>query len=163
VALTRAEKRATLTYAMSRYRYGTLNNCEPSRFIEEISANFLDMPGVVEDMYEDRGQGFGANPWGGFGNRQRSTTPGTSPASKPQPPTVPKHLKKLSNDPTPSDHAIQPAGAITAGVQVEHAKFGKGKVLNVEGAAPNEKATVFFPSIGQKQLLLKFAKLKVLG
>lgn len=163
VALTRAEKRATLTYAMSRYRYGTLNNCEPSRFIEEISANFLDMPGVAEDMYEERGNGFGANPWGGFGSRQRSAGPGTSPAGKPQPPSVPKHLKKLTNETAPSDHSVQTSGTITAGTQVEHAKFGKGKVLNVEGTPPNEKATVFFPSIGQKQLLLKFAKLKVLG
>ena len=54
-------------------------------------------------------------------------------------------------------------GGIAAGVEVKHARFGKGKVLKLEGEAPNVKATVFFPSAGQKQLLLKFAKLEVLG
>jgi len=54
------------------------------------------------------------------------------------------------------------AGNIAPGVEVKHARFGKGKVLKLEGEAPNIKATVFFPSAGQKQLLLKFAKLEVL-
>ena len=52
---------------------------------------------------------------------------------------------------------------IEAGTEVKHARFGKGKVLKLEGEAPNIKATVFFPSAGQKQLLLKFAKLEVIG
>ena len=52
---------------------------------------------------------------------------------------------------------------VAVGDTVMHAKFGKGKVVNLEGSAPNEKATVFFPSVGQKQLLLKFAKLEVVG
>ncbi len=165
VAITRAEKRATLTYAMSRYRYGNLNNCEPSRFIEEISAEYLDMPGVAEDMYEERNVGFGSNPWGGFGSQKASPAATSPSASRPgasQRPATQRNLKRMDTANTPSDHGIQPSGSITAGAQVEHAKFGKGKVLNVEGAAPNEKATVFFPSIGQKQLLLKFAKLKVI-
>ena len=54
-------------------------------------------------------------------------------------------------------------GTIVVGDTVQHAKFGKGKVLNIEGNHPNEKATVFFPSVGQKQLLLKFAKLQIIG
>ena len=52
---------------------------------------------------------------------------------------------------------------IGVGDTVMHAKFGKGKVVALEGSAPNEKATIFFPSVGQKQLLLKFAKLDVIG
>jgi DNA helicase-2/ATP-dependent DNA helicase PcrA len=55
------------------------------------------------------------------------------------------------------------ASVIAVGDTVMHAKFGKGKVVALEGSTPNEKATVFFPSVGQKQLLLKFAKLEVLG
>ena len=51
---------------------------------------------------------------------------------------------------------------IVVGVNVSHAKFGKGKILNIEGAYPNRKATAFFPSVGQKQLLLKFAKLEII-
>ena len=53
-------------------------------------------------------------------------------------------------------------GTIGPGAEVKHARFGKGKVLKLEGDEPNVKATVFFPSAGQKQLLLKFAKLEVL-
>lgn len=63
-------------------------------------------------------------------------------------------LAAASSD-TGNDHPL------AAGTQVWHEKFGKGKVLRIEGSAPNEKATVFFPSAGQKQLLLKFAKLEV--
>jgi DNA helicase-2/ATP-dependent DNA helicase PcrA len=55
------------------------------------------------------------------------------------------------------------SSVLGVGDTVMHAKFGKGKVLALEGSAPNEKATVFFPSVGQKQLLLKFAKLEVVG
>ena len=58
---------------------------------------------------------------------------------------------------------ITASAVIAVGDMVMHAKFGKGKVVNLEGSAPNEKATVFFPSVGQNQLLLKFAKLEVVG
>ena len=64
-----------------------------------------------------------------------------------------------------ADSGVAPtaSGGIAPGVEVKHARFGKGKVLKLEGEEPNVKATVFFPSAGQKQLLLKFAKLEVLG
>ena len=72
-----------------------------------------------------------------------------------------------ASSPTASDTASTQApaqdGTIVVGDTVQHAKFGKGKVLNIEGNHPNEKATVFFPSVGQKQLLLKFAKLQIIG
>ena len=53
--------------------------------------------------------------------------------------------------------------SIQSGMEVEHERFGKGKVLLIEGKAPDLKATVFFPGVGNKQLLLKFAKLRILG
>jgi DNA helicase-2/ATP-dependent DNA helicase PcrA len=62
---------------------------------------------------------------------------------------------RLASDSNASSHGLK------EGTKVMHEKFGKGKVLRIEGSAPNEKATVFFPSAGQKQLLLKFAKLEV--
>ena len=74
-------------------------------------------------------------------------------------------MKKVSSAPssgTPAGSAPAASGAIAPGVEVKHARFGKGKVLKLEGEEPNVKATVFFPSAGQKQLLLKFAKLEVL-
>ena len=70
-------------------------------------------------------------------------------ASKPQ------ADRRLASDSNASSHGLK------EGTKVMHDKFGKGKVLRIEGSAPNEKATVFFPSAGQKQLLLKFAKLEV--
>ncbi len=183
VALTRAERRAILSYAMSRYRYGQLNHCEPSRFIDEIAPEYLDTPeGKGNHAYEERGGGFNETPWGTGGSNpfnrgnynrptaytQRKPQAGpskTSPAPAPPIPTSTdgKKLKRVeisTKDPA-FQHAVT-AGSIVAGTQVEHEKFGKGKVLNVEGAPGNEKATVFFPSVGQKQLLLKYAKLKIL-
>ncbi|NEN24524.1 UvrD-helicase domain-containing protein [Cryomorpha ignava] len=161
VALTRAEKKTTLTYALSRYRYGTLNHSEPSRFIEEIDPQFIEAPEKLETPFE-RDSGFGATPWKGMGSsgdsrnfqRKEKYERPASPA-----PTVPPNLKRVSQVPNISTANATAAGTIVAGSQVVHAKFGKGKVLNVEGESPNEKATVFFPSVGQKQLLLKFAKL----
>jgi DNA helicase-2/ATP-dependent DNA helicase PcrA len=168
VALTRAERKATLTYALSRYKYGQLNHSEPSRFIDEIDVKYLDKPETADLPFEED-RGFGQQGWGRSGGfkrkaqsqgynsqRQQSTQP-----SKPEF-SVPKNLKKVSAATSaPSAPATAP-GTIVAGTQVSHEKFGKGKVLNVEGTAPNEKATVFFPSVGQKQLLLKFAKLDIL-
>jgi DNA helicase-2/ATP-dependent DNA helicase PcrA len=75
-------------------------------------------------------------------------------------------LKKIDNVSAPAE-PIQGDWAlpheIVIGIEVSHEKFGKGKVVKIEGESPNEKATVFFPSEGQKTLLLKFAKLKIVG
>ncbi len=172
VALTRAEKRAVLSYAMSRYRYGQLNHCEPSRFIEEIEPDFLDMPELRSARpHRERFDSFDETPWGGgsspFGKSgyTRNTSPQKSEPRRPTPapPTSGgKQLKRVTQARTqgaPDADTGSSSADIVTGARVEHAKFGKGKVLNVEG----EKATVFFPSVGQKQLLLKFAKLKVLA
>lgn len=172
VAVTRAEKKATLTYALTRYRYGQLNHSEPSRFLEEIDPDFVDMPEALEP-YEERDTDFGESSWSGFGGSGRSqqntykkpagrrSTPQKA-KQEPKKPQVPKNLKRVSSTPSVAAGTVDP-GSVVAGTQVEHEKFGKGKVLNVEGQTPNEKATVFFPSVGQKQLLLKFAKLRVLN
>jgi DNA helicase-2/ATP-dependent DNA helicase PcrA len=72
-----------------------------------------------------------------------------------------KNFHKLNSIPTgpvPSGSAVPD---IQTGMEVEHERFGKGKVISLEGTGPNTKATVFFPGVGQKQLLLRFAKLKI--
>jgi hypothetical protein len=90
-------------------------------------------------------------------------------AAKATPPplsTTPSAPASPSRPETGRPSAAPNAGSdsvVGVGDTVLHAKFGKGKVLALEGSAPNEKATVFFPSVGQKQLLLKFAKLEVVG
>ncbi len=138
VALTRAKKRAFLSYALTRYKWGSLNNCEPSRFIEELDPSFIDFPtqsgppksGLQKD---------------GFRKRTSSAPP------------VRRKLQSLQNAQKSEGSAGSTLG-LKEGMDVEHQLFGKGKVLKIEGG----KATVFFPKVGQKQLLLKFARLNIL-
>ena len=79
-----------------------------------------------------------------------------------------KNLKKLgslsgSAAQAMSGEAMSPVESIVPGAEVEHARFGKGKVISVEGAGASRKASVFFKNVGQKQLLLQYAKLRVIG
>ncbi len=196
VALTRAEKRSTLSYAMSRYKWGNLTASEPSRFIEEIDPKYLELPaqnerGAFSSGHYERP---GTPPWARQGRnvdrpaderssskpvygRERSA-PGVAkgsaasspspvqrrPESAPKPVAKPGNLKRISAQGTPLEATGSLGGAtpsLVEGMTVEHERFGKGKVLKVEGNAPDLKATVFFPTIGQKQLLLRFAKLTV--
>ncbi len=150
VALTRARIRVTLTYADMRYRWGTLTPCEPSRFIDEIDTVYLDIPRKAPSVFGP--------------SRSENGTLSGLPASLFQQ----KNLKRLdtvtpASDTTDNGGSFEPSDAadIQPGMEVDHQKFGRGKVLNVEGDASNRKATVFFNGIGQKQLLLKFAKLKI--
>ena len=144
VALTRAEKKATLSYATSRYRWGNLIACEPSRFLEEIDSQFIDeqTPLIRKTEHSNRKKGFEMKFNKQLGDTQL------------------KSLKKVT--------AVKSSGGgsdnknMVVGVMVKHAKFGKGKIVNIEGVSPNRKATVFFPNVGQKQLLLKFAKLEII-
>ena len=158
VALTRAEKRATLSYALTRYRWGQLIQNEPSRFIEEIDEQYLNLPTVSARRPE---------PFD-FNTARTSFYKPMPSGSGPRTTTQPKPgIKKVSASApgAAAESGVAPAssGGIAPGVEVKHARFGKGKVLKLEGEEPNVKATVFFPSAGQKQLLLKFAKLEVLG
>ena len=158
VALTRAEKRATLSYALTRYRWGQLIQNEPSRFIEEIDEQYLNLPTVSARRPE---------PFD-FNTSRTSFYKPMPSGSGPRTTTQPKPGMKKVSAAAPgaaAESGVAPAssGGIAPGVEVKHARFGKGKVLKLEGEEPNVKATVFFPSAGQKQLLLKFAKLEVLG
>lgn len=141
VALTRAEKKVTLSYAETRYRWGNMTMNDPSRFLSEIDEQYLER--TVRRV---------AAPLGGMPRMQ--STPVFQKKPLKASPTVESSIFD-ANYVTPADQVI-------AGVEVLHERFGKGKVLNVEGTGPNAKATVFFNAVGQKQLLLKFAKLKIL-
>lgn len=167
VALTRAEQRAFLSYANSRYKWGQFTFCEPSRFIEEIDVKYMDMPAAAPKRSEATARGFDFNQERGRFTSGINQLPLQKPAQPKEvkQPEPPRNLKKVDA----SAPVSLPAGdwalphEIEVGKEVQHEKFGKGKVLKVEGESPNEKATVFFPSEGQKQLLLKFAKLKIVG
>ena len=170
VALTRAEKEVRLSYAASRYRWGNLIYCEPSRFIEEIDDRFLE----YTTPQEKKTSSFDSERTGYFDNQRinyRSTLKkGMSKVPKkdpkaPEPKVIPPHKKMVSID--ASKRPVDPSFAASAskietGMRVEHLRFGKGEVTNMEGVEPNRKATIKFDDVGEKQLLLKFAKLRIL-
>ncbi len=159
VAITRAEIQATITYTGTRFKWGSINYCKPSRFIREIDSNYLDWdvnePDPILSSDDDL-----------FSFGKPSTRKTSSIASAPpiRPPSGSKWVKVQGKSPVTQKTGFQPNDPqeIHAGMSVEHIRFGKGKVLSTEGNHPNVKATVFFKNFGQKQLLLKFAKLKII-
>jgi DNA helicase-2/ATP-dependent DNA helicase PcrA len=146
VAITRAKKKVTLSYAESRYRWGQFSFSEPSRFLDEIDEALLDIPHKS------------ALKTAPAGNNKPKTDSYYPPSGK-------RNLKPIgssTSDTTTTDFHPDDTTGLVAGMEVEHPKFGKGKVVAIEGTGPNKKATVFFNSIGNKNLLLRFAKLKIL-
>jgi DNA helicase-2/ATP-dependent DNA helicase PcrA len=164
VAVTRAEKRCMLSFAMSRYRYGQLMACDPSRFIDEIEPKYLDIPherGRVNTRALERRPSWLSG--GSLDIRPRSRDELIDEnGPKPRTPITPVPRRKLKPVNPVQGNLQTSIAALNEGTPVEHAKFGKGKVLKLEGVEPNVKATIFFPKAGKKQLLLRFAKLVVL-
>ncbi len=149
VAITRAQQKLTISYAENRYRWGNLTVCDPSRFISEIPEQYIDFTRKVSIRND------------GFQTTENFSNSLTGLKTDFKKPVNMKNFHKLSNL---NQGNILPFGEdedIQSGMEVEHDRFGKGKVLNVEGNGPNKKATIFFSGIGQKQLLLRFAKLKI--
>ena len=150
VAITRAQRKLTLSYAENRYKWGQFTSSEPSRFLQEIPEKHIEsiqksVPKSASFLSEDNFS---------------SMLPGIAP--KKEIPVSLKNFRKLNNLPSGPPKPNAPDEDIQPGMEVEHERFGKGKVLNIEGNGPNKKAAVFFPGVGQKQLLLRFAHLKVL-
>ena len=167
VALTRAEKSAIITYAALRYKWGIQNTCSPSRFIKEIDTKYLELPPDFYPVLQGTGNG---QP-----EKEKFVPQAYRKAMerKSQPSNIQSGGRKLVNvnqvtrpshaaasSPPPKDFTPSDPGLIKVGTKVEHPRFGIGEVHQLEGADSNIKATVLFP-IGTKQLLLKFAKLRV--
>lgn len=163
VALTRAEKKLTLSFALTRYRWGNLIHCEPSRFLEELDADLVDAPETPTKSIE-----FYDSPASREFDFYEKKKVNTNPAPKQQtfPPAPPKRnfvkLNSIASTPTTGDFSGDDTSMLKEGIIVEHQRFGTGTVVKIEGAAPNQKATVNFNGIGEKMLILKFAKLKIL-
>ncbi|HCE55564.1 MAG: ATP-dependent helicase [Lutibacter sp.] len=166
VALTRAEKQAYLTYAQTRYRWGKLVDCEPSRFLEEIDEVFLEhltpkMRPPKQNSFID-GDIFDDIPQ----DRIRFKKPiQRTPVKKAMQPPIelssPKNFKKVDASMASSANLFD--DNIIVGTIVEHAKFGKGEVIALDGFGANQKAEIRFASDGVKKLLLQFAKLVIIG
>jgi len=152
VGVTRTEHKLTLSYATSRFKFGTLINCEPSRFLDEIDAKFLELD-------------YSAKPTSGnpFFDDEQSSGRNKDAFSKPKPSaSSPKTTSVLAKAHVPTaGFAPSDMGKLQTGMEVEHERFGFGKVINLEGNKADIKATIFFKELGQKQLLLKFAKLRI--
>lgn len=169
VAITRAEEHCYLSYAKSRYRYGKMEFGSPSRFLRDIDTRFLQLPAgmgmartVDEGAQRFRSEMEGSRSAYGQGASSRSSY-GQPERPKEQliAPTLPRHLKKVS---AAAGSASAPSAAVTgvsAGQTIVHERFGVGTVLKVEGTGENAKATIRFENAGEKQLLLRFARFKV--
>ena len=156
VAITRAEKHCFLSFARSRFRYGHMEFGNPSRFLRDIDARFLELPQNMQA------------PSRRVTPVRKITEPVRSrlfaeerPMDKTGAPETPRLKKMTSTEPVPSS-GMNSYG-VCVGQQIEHERFGIGKIERVEGTGENCKATVRFQNAGVKQLLLKFARFKVIG
>ena len=138
VGITRAKKNLYISYANSRYRWGKLISCEESRFIEEIDNDFIDF--IDNNDFEVLQKQSKVSPF----KKQRILRNGNF-----------KNISSLKA-------SINFNAKVSVGDKVQHLKFGKGQVISLEGNNENIKARIKFEKIGEKNLLLKFAKLKVL-
>ncbi len=160
VAITRAEERCFISYAKSRFRNGKVNFSNPSRFIKDIDAQFLDAP--KEKEFEPGRKRFGD--WDEDLESERNIF-GQRSYSNPKPvePFVPQILKRLVKIENSDNNNQTVNSSIPVGGFVKHASFGIGKVLKTYIDNGNEKAEIDFGEKGVKSLLLKFAKLEVLN
>jgi DNA helicase-2/ATP-dependent DNA helicase PcrA len=175
VAITRAEKRCLLTYAKTRFRYGQLQFGTRSRFLNEIDPTFLKGQQVNKPTGQQTGWGrsrdaaIHVSTLGG-----RTDRPTTPRPTTPLPTPTPRRWISLGErDAQSGSQQInrstgQQAGMPHAtssplpGARVEHDRFGQGEVVRVEGNNENAKAVIRFDNVGEKTLLLKFARLKIL-
>ncbi|APQ18698.1 ATP-dependent helicase [Maribacter hydrothermalis] len=165
VALTRAEKQAYLTYTQNRYRWGKLIDAEPSRFLEEIDEKYVENLTPVDGGYRYKSL---INP-DIFGEvdksrlRQDKPVRGTPPIIGQPNSNQLKKLRKIRPqlaEPVGNTHTIDPN--LVAGSLVNHTRFGRGKVVKIEGAGNDRKAEIMFDKGDIKKLLLRFAKLEVI-
>lgn len=161
VAMTRAEENCMLSFAKSRMRYGSLEFSSPSRFISEIDEQFIELSqgAALGASVERNATAFRVSN-AVENTKSRSTTTSTVPS----PTTEGRRLKRVGGLP-PANPAnpINKVGALEVGQTVEHERFGVGLVEKLEGADDNAKATIAFTHAGTKQLLLRFARFKVIG
>lgn len=164
VAITRAMNKLWVSFAKQRYNWGNLVYSEPSRFISELDERYVDFPTGSESSSFMGAAGINAGT-----DKIRNSTFGTGERKpltrKPVQQVTQQMNRRLTSlqkaTGRPSFEADDPS-KIKEGCEVEHQRFGRGKVLSIEGDTGNLKATVLFQSAGRKQLLLKFARLRVL-
>lgn len=178
VAITRAEKHCILTCAQNRFRYGRMEYDTPSRFIRDIDPELLDVQSETGGGASSRRDSYGGycggsrspewmqNPRPVATQFKADPKPRMVAPRQPEKPVDPfgPNFKRVYNAVAPRKMASEPsAGDLREGCTIEHQRFGVGRVLKIEGTGENTNATVEFRNAGTKQLLLKFAKFKVIG
>lgn len=158
VAITRAERHCFITFARSRYQYGNMAFNPPSRFIKDLDPAYVSAEGMMPRV--ERGGSVSADrPRASF---RPSVAVADSRAAMPSFRPVSSLVPKASAvRPSSASSAGGGSKALPEGTIIEHQRFGVGKVVKVEGTGENTKATVDFRNVGTKQLLLKFAKFKI--
>ncbi|MBP7256146.1 MAG: UvrD-helicase domain-containing protein [Chitinophagales bacterium] len=160
VAITRAKEKLTISYALTRYKFGQMNYQDPSRFIEEIgvdNAEYFGKTAKVEPKIESN--------WGNKWDENRGNSIFDKPLNENKTP-----LTKLNVPPLKKVATVQKSHVVIStdlkdlkeGVMVLHEKFDKGTVTMMEGVGENKIATILFDDFGQKKIMLKFAKLKII-
>ena len=168
VALTRAEKQAYLTYTVSRYRWGKLIDAEPSRFIEEIDDQYVDIETPLKEQRFN--PMLDASIFGDVEpNKVRFAKPKSPKFQKKDTQkkaenfkiSTPKKLKKVTESNGGTSNLFD--SKLTVGNIVNHQRFGRGEVIKIEGAGGDVKAEIKFQNGDTKKLLLRFAKLEILS
>ena len=155
VAITRAEEHCFLTYAKTRFKYGKTEFCNPSRFLKDIDARYLDLP-QEERMVKRIEEGAAR-----FRQEQREESAYVErPVFIKTPPRNLKPVRTAGTVPAAGSKAPAAEGGLQVGDKIAHERFGQGEVLKIEETGENCKATVRFQHAGEKQLLLKFARFK---
>jgi DNA helicase-2/ATP-dependent DNA helicase PcrA len=166
VALTRAEHQAYLTYAQSRYRWGKLTDAEPSRFIEEIKDEYLEYINPVDNGGYHYKPTMDLDIFGDIDkSKLRLAKPvgGTPPKRNDNEPVSSANIRKLKPVGNAPSNTNLFDSKLTIGNIVMHERFGKGEIINLEGIGADKKAEIKFEVGGIKKLLLRFAKLDVIG
>jgi DNA helicase-2/ATP-dependent DNA helicase PcrA len=145
VAITRAQKRLFLSYALTRYRFGRLKNCEPSRFLDDIDPSFMKVSTKFAGL--------------------ESTPPVSDYAKKLvtgiKKTTASIPVQKATSYKAPADFKPSDTSGLQEGMKVEHPKFGFGTVTKMDFSGADRKAKIEFAEAGEKTLLLSFAKLRI--
>ena len=163
VAITRAEKNCVITYAKSRFRNGSNVNCQPSRFIKDMDDKFLvnsatsktlPVQNYTESEYRPFNKKTSSSSYNSFNENKSSLKPLTSAISK----LTPQNSVVHSND---SDFSLHNLDEINEGNEIIHNRFGKGVITKIDNSGNAPKIIVEFEVMGQRTLLLKYAKFKI--
>lgn len=174
VAITRAEEHCYLSYAKTRMRYGKTEFGSPSRFLYDIDTNYLRLPQnlLLERQINNRGGDFRSSSNNAFqpsarpvGSSSAASFSGETPMASRKRligASMPRNLRRVDPAQPSSPSSGSPTALLHEGQFIEHERFGRGEVLKVEGVGDNAKATIRFQHAGDKQLLLRFARFKVI-